>query len=118
MGGGSGGRAKTQTTEQGGELPVDGGGRVFQVRVGGTPQAKDGSVGVRGVERHPPRPENPADVPDGRREGILQQTRDEDVESTEYDTFPPAGIPRLAWWNDLIARSSNACTGTSRLTTP
>ena len=80
MGGGSGGRAKTQTPEQGRELPVDRHRRVFQVRVGRAPQAKDGTVGVLGVERHPQRPENPADVPDGRRERILQQTRDQDVE--------------------------------------
>ena len=49
MGGGSGGRAETEEIQQGRELPIDGGGRVFQEGVGDAHEAKDGTPDVRGV---------------------------------------------------------------------
>ena len=73
MGGGSGRRAKTEEIQQGRELPVDGGGRVFQDGLGDTHEAKDGTSDVQGVgETLQNQQENAAKTPDGRREGILQ----------------------------------------------
>ena len=88
MGGRSDRRAKTQEREQGYELPVDGGGRVFQVRLGLTHQTKDGTRGGPS-SRHPVRDqqENAPKVTDGRRERILQQTRDQGIERTRRASF-------------------------------
>ena len=73
MGGGSRGRAETEETQQGRQLPVDGGGRVFQNGLGHTHQAKDGtpdSQGFGDVVQN--QQENPPKTSDGRRERILQ----------------------------------------------
>ena len=73
MGGGSRGRAETEETQQGYELSVDGGGRVFQNGLGHTHQAKDGtpdSQGFGDVVQN--QQENPAKTSDGRWERILQ----------------------------------------------
>ena len=86
VGGRSRRRPEDQTTQQGRELSVDGGGRVFQVRLGDSPQEKDGTPNGLGprdsVENEQ---EDASKTPDGRREGILQQTRGQSVER-EGDT--------------------------------
>ena len=88
MGGRSGGRAKTQERQQGYELSVDGGGRVFQVRLGLTHQTKDGTIdGPSSRHVVQDQQENASIVTDGRRERILQQTRDQGVERTRYASF-------------------------------
>ena len=88
MGSRFGGRAETQERQQGYELSVDGGGRVFQVRLGVTHQAKDGTV--YGPSAHhvvQDQQENTSKVTDGRRERILQQTRDQSDERARYASF-------------------------------
>ena len=88
MGGRSGGRAKTQEREQGYELPLDGGGRVFQVRLGLTHQTKDGTFsGPSSRHSVQDQQENASKVTDGRRKRILQQTRDQSVERARYASF-------------------------------
>ena len=88
MGGRSGGRAKTQAREQGDELPVDGGGRVFQVRLGLTHQTKDGtSSGPSSRHAVQDQQEIASKVTDGRRKRILQQTRDQSVERARHASF-------------------------------
>ena len=72
MGGGSGRRSKTEEIQQGCELPVDGGRRVFKGGVGDTHEAKDGASDVRGVgETLCNKQEIAPKTADGRREGIL-----------------------------------------------
>ena len=88
MGGRSDRRAKTQERQQGYELPVDGGGRVFQIRLGLTDQTKDGTARGRGPRNAVQnQQENASKVTDGRREGILQQTRDQSVERPRCASF-------------------------------
>ena len=88
MGGRSGGRAKTQERQQGYELPIDGGGRVFQVRLGLTHQTKDGTRdGPSSRHAVQDQQENASKVTDGRRERILQQTRDQGVERARHASF-------------------------------
>ena len=88
MGGRSGGRAKTQERQQGYELSVDGGGRVFQVRLGRAHQTKDGTVdGPSARHAVQDQQENASKVTDGRRKGILQQTRDQSVERARHASF-------------------------------
>ena len=48
VGGGSGGRSEIEETQQGRELPLDGGGRVFQGGLGRTLETKDGTEDGRG----------------------------------------------------------------------
>ena len=88
MGGRSGGRAKTQEREQGYELSVDGGGRVFQVRLGLTRQTKDRTFDGP-CSRHvvQDKQEIASKVTDGRRKRILQQTRDQSVERARHASF-------------------------------
>ena len=88
MGGGSGRRAEAQETKQGRELPVDGGGRLFQSGLGDTHEAKDGrpdSQGPRDVIQN--QQENASKTPDGRREGILQQTCCQSIERQRRAPF-------------------------------
>ena len=88
MGGRSGGRAKTQEGQQGYELPVDGGGCVFQVRLGLTRQTKewtfDGPSARQAVQDQQ---EMASKVTDGRRKRILQQTRDQGIERAWHASF-------------------------------
>ena len=83
-----GGRAETQERQQGYELSVDGGGCVFQIRLGGTHQEKDGTVnGPSARQSIQDQQENTSKVADGRRKRILQQTRDQSVERTRHASF-------------------------------
>ena len=94
MGGRSGRRAETQETQQGRELPVDGSGRLFQKGLGLTHQTKDrtpSGLGPHDVVQN--QQENASKTPDGRRERILQQARDQGVERQwRASFFPPRGI--------------------------
>ena len=83
-----GGCAETQERQQGYELPVDGGGRVFQVRLGGTHQTKDGTIdGPSSRQSLQDQQENTSKVTDGRWKRILQQTRDQSVERARHASF-------------------------------
>ena len=88
MGGGSRGRAETQETQQGRQLPSDRGGRVFQNGLGHTHEAKDGTPDVQGFgDSLQNQQENASKTSDGRRERILQQTRDQSVERSQRASF-------------------------------
>ena len=88
MGGRSDRRAKTQERQQGYELPVDGGGRVFQVCLGLTHQTKDGTFdGPSSRHSVQDQQENASKVTDGRRKRILQQTRDQGIERARHASF-------------------------------
>ena len=88
MGGGSGGCPTTKKTQQGYELPLDGGGRVFQIRLGRPHQTKDGASDGQGLrDGIQIQQEISAKVTDGRRERILQPTRDQRVERPRRASF-------------------------------
>ena len=88
MGGRSGGRAKTQERQQGYELPVDGGGCVFQVRLGRSHQTKDRTFdGPSSRHAVQDQQEIASKATDGRRKRILQQTRDQGIERARHASF-------------------------------
>ena len=88
MGGRSGGRAKAQEGEQGYELPVDGGGRIFQVRLGLTRQTKEWTFDGPSVNHAvQDQQEIASKVADGRRKRILQQTRVQGIERARHASF-------------------------------
>ena len=73
MGRGSRGRAETQETQQGSQLPLDGGGRLFQDGLDTPPEEKNGTPDGQGLrDVIPIQQEIPSKTTDGRWEGILQ----------------------------------------------
>ena len=53
MGGRPGGNASPEKVESRGAVPVDGGGRVVEIRLGGTSEGQDWQSSGGGVRAHP-----------------------------------------------------------------